>query len=188
MDFKDLILKNRSYRRFYEDESFPTEILLELVDYARLSPSARNDQPLKYIISNEQKISQKIFETVKWAGYLKDWDGPVVGERPSAYIVVLLDSSISKTVDCDHGIVSQSILLGAISHGYGGCILGSFNRDQLMSSLDIDDKYIIKLVIALGKPKEDVVIESIKDDDVKYWRDEKLVHHLPKRELNDLVL
>jgi len=47
---RDLIEKNRSYRRFYESESIKSEMLRELVDLARLSGSAANRQPLKYIL------------------------------------------------------------------------------------------------------------------------------------------
>ncbi len=188
MNFKDLILKNRSYRRFYQDESVSTELLIELVDCARLSPSARNDQPLKYIISNDESKNSEIFDSLKWAGYLEGWDGPIDGERPAAYIIMLLDKDISEGIDCDHGIAAQSILLGATESGYGGCIIGAIDRPKLTETLKIDTKYLIKLVIAIGKPKEEVVIENIENDCVKYWRDSGSVHHVPKRELKDIIL
>jgi nitroreductase len=163
--------------------------LEELVNLARLSPSAANLQPLNYILAADSEINSQIFECLAWAAYLKDWPGPQEGERPSAYVVILADTTISKTVDCDHGIACQSILLGAREIGLGGCIIASINREKLRNILKIDSKYKIMLVIALGKPREEVVIEAANpDDSIKYWRDGKNIHHVPKRNLNDIIL
>src|SRR4030042_2208084 len=150
---KDLILKNRSYRRFYENVSIPKETLIELVDLARNSASGANKQPLKFIISNKEEANEKIFSTLTWAAYLTDWDGPEKGERPSAYIIILGDKNIATGFGVDHGIASQSILLGATQMGFGGCILASIDRDKLHKNLNIDERYDILLVLALGKPK-----------------------------------
>ena len=186
---KELIDKNRTYRRFYQNERMNMETLRELVDYARISSSGANRQPLKYIISNDEKKNQLIFSNLKWAGYLKDWDGPVVGERPSAYIIVLIDTTISKNPMWDHGIASTNILLGATEKGYGGCMVASINKEQVIKELHIPEHYEILMVIALGKPREEVILYEIGNgDDIKYWRDEKQTHHVPKRKLHDVIL
>jgi nitroreductase len=185
---KDLILKNRSYRRFYQDEMVELETLHELIDLARLSPSARNAQPLKYFLSNSPELNDKIFPHLSWAGYLKDWPGPEKGEQPAAYIIVLNDTEISANYFCDDGIASQSILLGAVEKGLGGCIIGSLNRLQLQRELRLSDNLKIVHIIALGKPKEDVKVEEMKEDDIKYWRDVQQVHHVPKRDLKDIIV
>lgn len=186
---KELILKNRSYRRFYEDETVDMDNLKKLVDLARLSASGANIQPLKYILSNTQEKNEDIFKTLGWAGYLKEWDGPEKGERPSAYIVILNDLSVSKNPSLDPGIAAQSILLGAVEKGLGGCMLGNINKEELKAKLNLEDNYEILLVIALGKPKEEVVIEPMElTGNVKYWRDEQRVHHVPKRDLDDIIL
>ena len=186
---RDLVIKNRTYRRFFENEKIDRKTLEELVDLARLSPSGGNMQSLKYIISFEKKDNDKIFPNLVWASYLKDWDGPCEGERPSAYIVVLSDTKINKNFFWDHGIASQSILLGAAEKGLGGCQFGVFKEKPLRKELDIPEQYKVIMVIALGKPKETVVLEDIKDSsDIKYWRDENKVHHVPKRKLNDLII
>lgn len=187
--FKDLIFKNRSYRRFYEDENINNSFLSELVNLARLSASGANKQPLKYIISTNRDINEKIFSCLAWAAYLKDWNGPEKGERPNAYIIILGDKEISTSFGCDHGIAAQSILLGAVEKGYGGCIIGSIKKEDLSRLLMIPDKYEILLVIALGKPKEKVIIEEISSDgDIKYYRDENGIHHVPKRKLEDIII
>lgn len=186
---KDLVQKSRSIRRFYEDRPIEMETLRELVDLARLSPSGSNLQSLKYMLSNTSEMNALIFQHLAWAGYLRDWPGPVEGERPTAYIIILGDSSISKSFGCDHGIATQSIMLGAAEKGLGGCIIGSVRRAELTAELKIPPQMEILLVLALGVPKEEVVIEPIgADGSVKYWRDEQQVHHVPKRALDDVIL
>jgi len=186
---RDLILKNRSYRRFYQEFDIKLETLKDLVDLARLSASARNAQPLKYILSCQPQKNSLIFPHLSWAGYLTNWSGPCEGERPSAYIIILGDTEISRSFGCDHGIAAQSILLGATEKGLGGCMIASVDRDELRKVLNIPSQYEILLVLALGKPKETVVIEMIEPGgDTKYWRDSKGIHHVPKRALDDIII
>ncbi len=187
---RDLILKNRSYRRFYQEVAIELETLRELVDLARLSASAANMQPLKYILSCAPQKNALIFPHLGWAGYLKDWPGPGEGERPSAYIVVLGDTEIKQSFSHpDHGIATQSILLGATDKGLGGCILAGVEKQGLRDALRIPTRYEILLVLALGKPKETVVIETVgPTGDIKYWRDSEGTHHVPKRLLDDIIL
>jgi len=186
---KELILLNRTYRRFFQDVKIDKADLEGFIDLARLSSTAANLQALKYIISNDEVKNSRIFPHIKWAGYLTDWDGPVEGERPSAYIIILGDKDISKNYWWDHGIASQSILLGAVEKGFGGCMFGAVDKKALAQSLSIPEQYEILVVIALGKPKEEVVLEELKDaKNIKYYRDENQVHHVPKRALRDIIL
>ncbi|MFC1621325.1 nitroreductase family protein [Candidatus Omnitrophota bacterium] len=184
---KDLIIKNRSYRRFYQEFAIGRETLKELIDIARFSPSAANMQPLKYILSCDPENNALVFPHLAWAGYLKNWFGPQEGEKPSAYIIIIGDTTIAKNFYCDHGIAAQSVLLAAAEKGLGGCIIGSIDRDNLRKDLQIPHKYEILLVLALGKPREVVKIETSKDGDIKYWRDSKGEHHVPKRPLDEII-
>ncbi len=186
---RDLILKNRSYRRYDESYSISRNTLLELIDLARLSPSAANLQPLKYVISYERELNARIFETLRWAAYLPDWSGPSAGERPTAYIVILGDTSITDDFSIDPGIAAQSILLGAVEKDLGGCMFGSVQRAKLRKSLNLPKQYQILYVIALGKPVEQIQLEEVTNkDEIKYWRDADQVHHVPKRRLKDIIL
>jgi nitroreductase len=186
---RDLVMKNRTYRRFFQEVAIDRQMLRELVDLARLSASAGNMQPLKYVLSCEPKRNALIFPHLAWAGYLKDWPGPCEGERPSAYVIILGDTRIAQSFGCDYGIAAQSILLGATERGLGGCIIGTVQRDGLRKALDIPSGYEILLVLALGKPAETVVIERVGlPGDIKYWRDSENVHHVPKRALDDIIL
>jgi nitroreductase len=186
---KELIKKNRSYRRFYQDESISRDTMFELIDLARMSASGGNLQPLKYLLSCDPDMNEVIFGHLAWAGYLPDWDGPVESERPSAYILVLGDTRLSKSFGCDHGIAVQSILLGAAERGLGGCIIGSVKRDPLRVVLNIPEHLEILLALALGKPKETVVVVDLPEDgSIRYWRDADGVHHVPKRSLDELIV
>lgn len=188
---KDLILKNRSYRRFDQAERLPMELLRAMVDAARLSPSGRNGQSLRYMLFNSEKDCAGIFPHLAWAGYIPEWKGPEEGERPVAYIFQLAEKDTASW--CDDGIAIQSMMLTAVEQGYGGCILGSVQRAILEEKFSIPEKYRITYVLALGRPVEKVVIEDIapgdrSDEAIRYWRDRDLVHHVPKRRLNDLIL
>ena len=185
----NLIKKNRSYRRFNQKKTIPTDTLKKLVNYARLSPSSANLQPLKYYLSSSVSKNELIFQTLAWAGYLKDWQGPAEGEKPSAYIIILGDTAIKKGFGIDPGICAQSIMLGAVEEGLGGCMIASINKDQLRNNLSIPEQYEILLVLTLGEPAEEVLIDEInKNESIKYWRDNNSVHHVPKRKLNDIII
>ena len=189
MNIRELVLKNRSYRRFYQDFAINRDTLVELVDLARHSASGNNLQPLKFFLSAAAKTNAVIFPHTRWAGSLKDWDGPEEGERPSAYIVILGDKNITDTFGVNHGIAAQSILLGATEKGLGGCMIGSVQRVVLHRELALDENLHILLVIALGKPKETVLIDPLgPDGSITYWRDEDSIHHVPKRSLGELIV
>jgi nitroreductase len=183
----DLIRKTRSFRRFREEEAIDPATLRHLVELARLAGSARNMQPLKYILVSEAGMNARIFPHLGWAGYLKDWPGPVAGERPSAYIICLLDTRLSNEADCDLGIATQNILLGASEKGLGGSRIASISP-KLRDVLEVADHLKILLVLALGRPVETVILEDQKTPgDIKYWRDTQGVHHVPKRGLQEII-
>ena len=187
--FKDLVLKCRSYRRFYQEVAVDNKTLRELVDLARNSASAVNRQPLKYIISCSWENNALIFSTLHWAGTLKTWPGPDEGERPAGYIIILGDKEISANSGLDPGIAAQTILLGAVEKGLGGCMLGAVDKEDLHRLLNIPARYEIPLVLALGKPKEKIILETMKPtDSFDYLRDKDEGHHVPKRKLNDIII
>jgi len=186
---EELILKNRSYRRYVEDEKISIESLEYLINLARLTPTARNQQSLRYILVNSIEQNELVFPEISWAGYLTNWDGPEKGERPSAYIIIIGEIEESKILDVDLGISAQSILLGAAENGLGGCMIHAFNRDNIRKKFNIPLKFKPMLIISLGKPNEKIIIEDMDSSgDIKYWRDENHVHHVPKRLLKDLIV
>ena len=184
---KDLILKTRSIRRFYQDVAIDIDTVRDLVDLARCAPSATNLQPLKYMLCCDRKVNQLIFPHLNIGD---ERCGPAVeGERPSAYIIILRDTTIEMHGRIDHGIAAQYILLGAAEKGLGGFMLGWIERKNLVESLNIPPRFKVLLVLALGVPKEQVVLDTVgPDGDTRWWHDEEGVHHVPKRSLNEIIL
>ncbi len=135
MEFAELVSRCRSYRRFDGQHAIGAETLRALVSLARCAPSAANRQPLRFVLSCEAASNARIFETLAWAAYLKEWPGPEPRERPTAYIVILLDRTISQGADTDVGIAAQTMLLGATALGLGGCMFGAIRREELAARL-----------------------------------------------------
>ncbi len=191
---KELIKKNRTYRRFYENVKISDDELISLIDLARISSSPRNQQALKFYFSNSEKENEQIFSTLSWAGALPNWNAPKKRERPSAYILVLGDNSIIKKGaksyhEVASGIVAQSITLGATEKEFGACIIAAIKRKTLRELLNLPNYLEILLVIAIGKPKEKVILtEMPKNNDYNYWRDENKNHYVPKRNLEEIII
>ena len=180
---RDLVVKNRSYRRWHQDVSVDTETLRELIDLARLSPSAANRQALKFILSNDPQKNALVFPN------LRIDNDPIEGERPSAYVIILHDTRIQAWVHVDLGIAAQTIHLAAVEKGFGGVMVGNIDKDGLRKALDIPAYFEILLVLALGKPKEEMVIETVgQDGATQQWWDSDRVRHVPKRSLDDIIV
>ncbi|THB76816.1 MAG: nitroreductase [Desulfobulbaceae bacterium] len=189
---RELIEKTRTFRRFHEEKDIAPETLENLVNLARLGGSARNQQPWQYMIVTDKSLCQKIFPYLGWAGYLSDWKGPVAGEQPNCYVLCLLNhdwlKGSEKEAQFDLGIATQNFLLGAMELGIGGCRIGAFSP-KIKELFVMPEALEISLVLALGYPAETVCLESLPaENDIKYWRDENQIHHLPKRSLEDLLV
>jgi nitroreductase len=186
---KELVKASRSIRRFKQDKPMPLDVLLDLVDTARFTPSAANKQPLRYVLCTDSERNQEIFDCLTWAAALPDWPGPAPGQRPAAYIVLLEDSRISGTGWMDQGIAAQTMLLAAKEKGFGGCMLGAVNRRRLAEVLNLQEEYKILLVLALGEPAEEIILEeAASGQNLDYFRDAQEQHHVPKRGLQEIIL
>ncbi|WP_310598705.1 nitroreductase family protein [Desulfobulbus sp.] len=190
---EELVRRTRTVRRFVEQKPVETTLLRAWVDLARLGGSARNAQPLKYMIVTEETQRTRLFPLLGWAGYLSDWPGPGPGERPAAYIVCLLDTGLARGPESeahfDLGIATQNLLLGAATHGVFGCRIGAFSADKVHRLLELEQRFKVLLVLALGYPAETVVVEEVgPDGDIRYWHDALGVHHVPKRSLTEVLV
>lgn len=189
---RDLVLENRSYRSFDESDPVTREMLLEWVDNARLTPSAVNAQPLKYRLVDTKEGVEKVLPHTAWAGALKDITLPPEGKHPTAFVVICHDTTVRENPGSsatDVGIAAMTLLLSATEAGYGGCMIGAFNRDRVGEVLRIPEKYVPVLLVALGRPAEMVFLAEPKDkDNVIYYRDDHNLHFVPKRKLEDILI
>lgn len=187
MNFKELVKSNRACRRYDESKKISREELIDLVELARYTPSGVNKQAIRFAVVNDNL--DDIFKNLRWAGYLKDWDGPKVGERPTGYIVFAFDKKYGNGMPEDVGIVSQTIALGARAKGMSACILKSYNEVGIKEALSLSDDYKVVLVMSIGYPVEEIVVDDIREgEDIKYYRDDRNVHHVPKIILDDLLI
>ena len=184
---KDLIKKNRSYRRFFAEKAVDTETLVSIVDEARFCPSAANRQRLRIAIINDEKGKVEIFSTLKFAGYLTEWAGPTEEERPAAYFVILSEGELDSNLAIDLGIFAQTLLLSASERGIGGCMFRSYNAEKVAHTVGIEGMKP-HLVIALGYPSETVECVGVKDGDIKYFRGEDDIHYVPKFTADELII
>ena len=189
---KELAQKSRSYRAYDKSRSISREELLDLIDTARYAPASANMQPLCYYIAYEQEDLDKILPLLKWAAMLPDRHLPDPGKEPTAIVVICCDTEITKNpqvVSRDVGAVAQTILLAATEKGLGGIMIGNYNAEKLSEALHLPENLQPQLVVALGKPAENIILEDVeKGESVKYYRDENDIHHVPKRKLEDIII
>ncbi len=185
MNVYDAIIRRRSIRRFKQKPISP-DVLKKLVNAGRLAPSGANLQPCEYIIIQNEELINKVFGTLKWAGYIAPEGDPKKGEQPVAYIVVLLNRE-KRTTGGEHDAAAaiENIVLAAMEENIGTCWIGSIDRTSLRKILNIPDKCIIDSVVALGYSNESPKAVEMKDS-IKYWKDGEGVLNVPKRKLNDV--
>ena len=183
MNLTKLIKKARSFRRFNEKSPIPETELLRFVDTVRFVPSAGNTQTLRYMIVPHEKC-HLLFPHLKWAGFLKDWDCPEEGERPTGYIILLAKGTPSHDV----GIAGQTLQLLATEAGYGACMFGSIDREKVKKAFSIPEELSIQLIVAFGQPAESIVLETGTPEALEYWRDDNDIHHVPKLPLKDILI
>lgn len=187
MQIKDLINARRTIRKFSQTP-LTNEQLVSYIDAARVAPSAANLQPLKYAVITERQMTDKVFETLKWAGYLKGEYNPKENERPTGYIVICVDHNISKAgYELDVGAAVENIILTALADGVGSCWLGSVERPKLKRMLNLSDNLEISCVLALGYPLENPKEAKMENGDVKYYL-EGGVLNVPKRSLSEIII
>ncbi len=189
MALHDLIKASRSYRSFDPNIRISRETLAAFVDCARLSPSSRNLQVLKFRLVSDPGECDRVLPLTRWAGLIKDEIIPPIGHAPTAYVVICFDTTLSETLapfQRDVGIAAQSMMLAAAEQGFGGCMIGSFQASELQATLKIPAHLSPQLVLALGKPDETVVLCDAEEQTVAYYRANG-IHYVPKRTLEEIL-
>jgi len=186
MDIEEAIYKRRTIRRFKQDP-VQLKILKKIVDFGRVAPMGNNIQSVEYIIVTDKEKREIIFPLLAWAGSLPNkYRHPEPDRRPTAYIIVLVNTNIKQSAEMDVGAAIENILLGALKFGLGSCWMGSIDREKLREIFQIPKDYKILNVISLGYPDEKSVKEPF-NGSFKYWKDDEGVMHIPKRDLDDII-
>lgn len=189
MDFLELVKQARTCRRFDESRPLSENDLEWLMECARAAPSARNGQELRFMTVSWGNICRELFLLTRWAAAIKDWHGPAEGERPTAFIAILMPERGGELLFYDAGIAAQTIQLAASSRGWGACMIHSFDRQKAAELLTLPQGMKFSLLIGLGVARETRALENAaKGASTAYWRDESQVHHVPKRMLSELII
>ena len=190
--FKDIVIKSRSYRGYDETVKVSEAELKDLVEQTRYVPSGGNLQPLKYRLIYVSAEVGKMNELTRWGKMLPDIRLPHPGQFPTAYIMICVDTDICKNPDAvgtGVGIAAQTILLGAVEKGLGGCMIGNFGKKAAAEAFCSNPNHVPVLTLAIGKPVETIKIVDVGEDgSTKYYRDANDVHYVPKRKLEDLII
>ncbi len=187
MNVYDLILSRRTIRQF-KPESIPRDLLTDMMNAARMAPSAANRQPLEFIAVDDPELRNRIFPCVKWAAYIAPEGDPKPGQEPTAYIVNLGDTEVRTSgFEWDMGASIENMILTALERGVGSCWMLSIDRDKIREILNIPSRFKIDSILALGYPAEESVAEKMNGDSVIYWKDDRGVMHVPKRDLNKIA-
>lgn len=182
----DIVKQTRAVRRFVESKRVKSEQLRQMIEVARITASARNSQPLKYVTVTDESLCEQIFDATGWASAISD-GRPIVGERPTGYIVIYNDKSLAVNSMWDQGIVSYTMMMAATEMGLGGCIIATIFRDK-MPALDVSDDLEPVIVLAIGYPCEDIRLVDVVNGSVKYYRDSENIHYVPKRSMNEILI
>ena len=187
MEFEDIIYGRRSIRRF-KQEPLSIDILKKLIDFARVAPMARNIQGLEFIIVQKPETRKELFPLLRWASSLpKDQRTPEEGKKPTAYIIVLVNTKIKNSYfNFDVGAAVENILLGAVNFGLGCCWMGAIDREKIRELFKIPDYFEITHVISMGYPDEESVMEPY-EDSFDYWKDDSGQMYVPKRGLSEII-
>lgn len=189
MDFAQLVHAARTCRRFEESQRLSAEDMAWLVDCARVTPSGRNAQVLRFISVSTKEKCEELFPHTRWARALKEAGTPVPGERPTGYIAILWPTTANTLVHMDAGIAAQTMQLAARSKGWGCCMHASFDRSHCPQILQVPEDMEIGLLLGLGVAKEECFLEPMPaDGSFDYWRDSQGGHHVPKRDLKECLL
>lgn len=190
--FLDLVKQARSHRGFRQDRKVTRQELEHLVECARFTPAARNDQVLKYYLAEKPETVAAIQPLTKWAGALAELHLPRKGAEPVAYIVICLDGSLAENpapYQRDVGIVAQTMLLAAAEMGLNGCMIGSFAAGELREKLGLPEAIKPQLLLALGEGTDRIVMIDVGENgSTTYYRDAEDIHYVPKRTLEQLIL
>lgn len=192
-EFEELVASSRSCRRF-SGELVGEDELRALIDVARLAPTGNNTQLLRFKLISSAEECTAVFPHLRWAAALGNWPGPEPDERPGGYVIICVPKAMATNEirHMDVGIAAQTMALACKSRGLGSCMLKSFDAG-LIDELSLPEDLVPALVLAVGKPVEQVVLEEAGSEiaaphGLAYWREADGTHHVPKLSSDELIV
>lgn len=180
-----LLLRNRSHRAYDNSFQVREDQLRRIIDVNRLTPSARNQQVLRFrmVLDNE---ADKVLPHIKMGAALPELHLPEKGSEPRAFIIICTTVEESRFVDIDLGIAAQSMLLQAVEIGLNGICIAAFDKQKIRE--DFQFPYEPLLILAIGRGKDNIQLSEIKaDESHNYYRKEG-VHYVPKLTIEELII
>ena len=179
-----LLTKNRSTRGFDTSFKVRKDQLLSLVEAARLAPSARNQQVLRFRLVTEEE-AHLVVPHIRLGGALPELNLPLEGTEPNAFVVICTDKE-SRYVDMDLGIATQTMLLRAVEMGLNGVCIAAFDNEAVRETLNLP--LTPQLIVAIGRSAEHIeVVDIAEGDSTTYYR-KNGTHYVPKLRTEDLIL
>ena len=171
MDFREVVVRRRSVRKFGED-SVPADVLGRVLEAGRWAPSAGNSQPWRFIVVKGDDVKGKIAEVCTrssrkaWAGFSPErarylaerggtWDKSYMKRLP---VLVAVCYSVPKGMREELALASawmavENMLLAATAEGLGSCIYTAYDGEEekaLMETLQVPEQYRLAIIIQLG--------------------------------------
>lgn len=159
MDFFQTIYQRRSIRK-YASDPIPDDHLTQMLEAARLAPSAGNYQPWKFVVVRDPKTIKQLARAARNQNFLK---------KAAAIIVAFADANvylpplsarepgllmIPPCFEIDVMIAIEHLILAATALGYGSCWVGAFNESEVKKVVSIPDRMKIVALVSLGVAAE----------------------------------
>ena len=179
-----LLAKNRSTRGFDTSFKVRKDQLVSLVEAARLAPSARNQQALRYRLVTEDEASL-LLPHIRMGAALRELNLPLEGTEPNAFVVICATEE-GQFVDIDLGIAAQTILLRAVEMGLNGVCIAAFDGEAVTKALELP--LAPHLVIAIGRSAERIEIVDIDEGESQTYYRKNGTHFVPKLRTEELII
>jgi nitroreductase len=137
-----VIKKRRSVRKF-EPKPVPEEIIRDILDCARLAPTAINIQPWLFGAVTDPELKSQVADMTDYGKFIKDC---------AVCFVVFADSTQKYFLE-DGCAATENILLACTAHGIGSCWVAGHKKgyaDSIREHLNVPEPYTLVALIAAG--------------------------------------
>lgn len=148
MDVRDAI-RHRFSVRSYQDKEIPRDVLLDVLETARLAPSAKNRQAWQFIVVTDKAKKEELSEVANGQRFVAQAAAVIAGVATEPDYVMTCDVPASHI---DVAIAMEHIALAAVAHGLGTCWIGSFYQDRARRVLALPEEWKVITLMPIGYP------------------------------------